>query len=83
MSYIGNEPPAKQVQTADIADGAVTSSKIAPGAAANGGAFYENDITINADVTITTGKNAMAAGPITIANGVTVTVPDGSTLTIV
>jgi hypothetical protein len=45
--------------------------------------FYENDQTITVDYTITSGKNAMSAGPITIASGVTVTVPSGSTWTIV
>jgi len=33
--------------------------------------------------TISTDKNAMAAGPIAIKSGVTVTVPSGSFLTIV
>jgi len=45
--------------------------------------FYENDITVTGDYTITTNKNAMSAGPITINNGVTVTVPNGSTWSIV
>ena len=40
--------------------------------------FYENSTTISADYTITSGKNAMSAGPVTIASGVTVTVPSGS-----
>lgn len=44
---------------------------------------YENDITVTADYTITTGKNGMSAGPITIDDGVTVTVPDNSAWTIV
>lgn len=47
------------------------------------GAFHENSTTVSANYTITTGKNAMSAGPITIANDVTVTVPDGSSWTIV
>jgi hypothetical protein len=49
----------------------------------NNSVFYENDTTITQNYTITSGKNAMSAGPITIADGVTVTVPDGSTWTIV
>jgi hypothetical protein len=48
-----------------------------------GGVFYENNTTVSADYTITDGRNAMAAGPITIASGVTVTVGSGETLTIV
>lgn len=45
--------------------------------------FYENDITVTGDYTITAGKNAMSAGPITINNSVTVTIPTGSTWTVV
>jgi len=45
--------------------------------------FYENDQVVTSDYTITSGKNAMSAGPITINNGVTVTIPDNSTWTIV
>lgn len=44
---------------------------------------YENDITVTADYTLTSGKNGMSAGPITVDSGATVTVPDGSTWTIV
>ena len=47
------------------------------------GIFYENDSIISSSYTITTGKNAMSAGPITMADGVTVTIPDGSTWTVV
>ena len=45
--------------------------------------FYENDQTVATDYTITNGKNAMSAGPITIASGVTVTVGSGETYTVV
>jgi formylmethanofuran dehydrogenase subunit A len=45
--------------------------------------FYENDQTVTANYTITSGKNAMSAGEITIANGITVTVPTGSSWVIV
>jgi hypothetical protein len=44
---------------------------------------YENDITVTANYTLTSGKNGVSAGPITIDSGATVTVPDGSTWTIV
>jgi len=40
--------------------------------------FYENDQTITGDYTIPGNKNAMSTGPITIADGVTVTVSDGA-----
>jgi hypothetical protein len=50
---------------------------------ATGGVFYENSTTVTSDYTITTGSNAMSAGPITINTGVTVTVPTGSNWIIV
>lgn len=49
----------------------------------NNAAFVENDQTITADYTLTTGKNAVSGGPITINTGVTVTVPTGATWSIV
>lgn len=54
----------------------------ATGAAGNP-VFMENDITVTGDYTITTNKNAVSAGPITINTGVTVTVPAGSVWTVV
>ena len=45
--------------------------------------FYENDIEVTASYTITSNKNAVTAGPITVQSGVTVTVPPGSSWTIV
>lgn len=45
--------------------------------------FYENDINVTGSYTITTGKNAMTAGPVTVLSGVTVTVPSGSSWTVV
>lgn len=78
------------VTTAKIADGAVTAAKIDPAAKINGAqgggadrVFYENDQTVTTNYTITTNKNAMSAGPITVNNGITVTVPNGSSWTIV
>jgi hypothetical protein len=44
--------------------------------------FYENDQTITTDYTITAGKNAMTTGPVIVADGITVTVPDGSRLVV-
>jgi len=53
------------------------------GGASAGGAIYEVSQTISADYTITAGTNGLSAGPITIDDGVTVTIPSGSTWTIV
>jgi hypothetical protein len=52
-------------------------------AAAASGVFYENDTNVSSNYTITSNKNAMSAGPITIDSGVTVTVPSGSAWTVV
>ena len=60
---------------------------IAPGSPVGGAStntvFFENDNSVDVSYTISTDKNAMAAGPIAIKAGVTVTVPSGSFLTIV
>ena len=59
--------------------------------AANGGAkgggsdhvFFENDLTVTTNYTITSSKNAVTAGPVSINSGVTVTVPTGSVWVVV
>lgn len=51
------------------------------GGATGGGAdevFVENSQTVTTNYTITSGKSASSAGPITINSGVTITVPSGS-----
>jgi hypothetical protein len=57
------------------------------GGGATGGSsddiFYENGQTVTTDYTLSTGKNAMSAGPISINSGVTVTVPSGASWTVV
>lgn len=63
-----------QALTSD-ADGSMTWSDI--DATVASGAIYENSNTIAANYTLTTNKNAMSVGPITINSGVTVTVPSG------
>ena len=58
-----------------------------PAAGAKGGGtdaiFWENDLTVNTNYTISSNKNAGTFGPVTVASGVTVTVPSGSTWTVV
>ena len=56
------------------------------GGATGGGTdavFYENDQSVSTNYSITTSRNAMSAGPITVESGVTVTIPSGSIWTIV
>jgi hypothetical protein len=45
------------------------------GGAQAGGVIFENALTISANYTLTTSKNGLSVGPITIGSGVTVTVP--------
>ena len=56
------------------------------GGATGGGTnemFYENDQTASASYTIPANRNALTTGPITIADGVTITVSDGSRLVVI
>jgi hypothetical protein len=79
------------VITVYYANGSVAFSGTGSAGGSGGGAtggggdqvFYENNITITGDYTISTNKNAMTAGPVSINSGVTVTVPSGSVWTIV
>jgi len=45
--------------------------------------LFEHANTISEDYTITSGNNAMSAGPVTVDTGYSVTVPSGSVWTIV
>lgn len=78
------------VYTSALAQGAVTQDKIDPTiklAGATGGGddrvFFENDVVITTSYTITQNKNAITAGPVSLNPGITITVPTGSTWTIV
>jgi hypothetical protein len=69
-----------------VSDGSGVLSWGRAGGASGGGTddiFYENAQTVTTNYTITSNKNAMTAGPVTINSGVTVTVPSGSTWVIV
>ena len=45
--------------------------------------FFENSQTLSTSYTITSGKSAISAGPVTLAAGVTATIPSGSRWVIV
>jgi hypothetical protein len=63
------------------------SDWVSVGGGAKGGGtnqvFYENETNVTDSYTITTGYNALSAGPITVDAGATVTVPSGSVWTVV
>ena len=48
-----------------------------------GNGYIENANTISVSSTINTGNNAISGGPVTVNSGITVTVPSGSTWTVV
>ena len=62
---------------------AVNTSGLNLDAGAKADMFYENSNILTESYTITDGKNALSAGPITIADGVIVTVPANSVWTVV
>ena len=80
MAYIGNNAGPLDIPARYLGQGPFTT-------AAEGGAldqvFYLNGQSVTSDYVIQTGYNAMSAGPISIASGITVTVPPGSVWTIV
>ena len=75
--------------TSDYVQQRVTAgelTRLAAGSARGGytdQVFFENDNTVNYSYTMTTGKNGMSTGPITIATGATVTIPTSSRWVIV
>ena len=81
MNEIANRA-AYYARIAVEAAGGTTGGK-APVGGNTFGVFYENDQVMVTDYTITTDRNALSAGPITVNPGVTLTVPSGSTYTIV
>ena len=61
-------------------------AEVPAGAPTGGGTekvFYENENSVDTDYTLTTNYNAVSAGPVTVASGITVTVPSGSTWVVV
>jgi hypothetical protein len=64
-------------------DGSGLTGIAAVGGASTNRVFYENDQVVGVNYTISTSKNAMSAGPITVGAGITVTIPSGSSWTIV
>jgi hypothetical protein len=93
--YKSTTPNGVDVDGNDIGPGAIDPStdttgvweEFATGGATGGGrdkAFIENDSVITNDYTITTGRNAVSVGPMSVGVGLTVTsiVSDGIKLTI-
>ena len=92
-----NTPKLQTSATGVTVDGTVVATSFSgdgsslsnlPAGAPVGGAstntvFFENDTAVAVNYQVTSGKNAMSAGPIAINAGIAVTVPSGSSWTIV
>jgi len=63
--------------SAEVYDGSAWAA--VGGGNSTGEGLYEHAHTITANYSITSGNNALSAGPVTINSGVSVTVPTGST----
>ena len=79
MPYIGNVSAFESVGTSELKDGSVTAAKISSAVALGGPSLGTNSIirtnanTISENITIPANTNGMTAGPVTIADGYTVT----------
>ena len=96
LSFAGNKK-FETTNTGAIVTGVLTATSFSgdgsslsnlPAGAPVGGAstntvFFENDTAVAVNYQITSGKNAMSAGPIAINAGIAVTVPSGCSWTIV
>jgi hypothetical protein len=69
-------------QSADFTYDESVKTVTAPQVRASNGIIV-NSATVSADYSIPSGSNAMSAGPITVASGITVTVPSGNAWIIV
>ncbi len=76
---VSNAPTNGYFLSAQSGDtGGLTWAEVASGNTTSNG-LYEHAHTIAANYSITSGNNALTAGPITINTGVSVTIPTGST----
>ena len=79
MAYIGNVSAFESVGTSELKDGSVTAAKINSAVALGGPSLGTASIirtnanTISENITIPANTNGMTAGPVTIADGYTVT----------
>ena len=80
MPYIGNVSPFESVGTSELKDGSVTVAKLNAAVAnsinpslGTASIIRTNANTISENITIPANTNGMTAGPVTIADGYTVT----------
>ena len=80
MAYIGNVSAFESVGTSELEDGSVTTAKLNAAVAnainpslGTASIIRTNANTISENITIPANTNGMSAGPITIADGNTIT----------
>jgi hypothetical protein len=69
--------PASKTPILDASGDVTLSGTLSARELESSNGIIANNETVSANYTFPTGYNAMSVGPITIANGVTVTVPSG------
>ena len=87
LSAVGNATFTGIVTASSFSGDGSSLSNLPAGAPVGGAStntvFFETDTAVAVNYQITTNKNAMSAGPIAINAGIAVTVPSGSSWTIV
>ena len=87
LSAVGNATFTGIVTASSFSGDGSSLSNLPAGAPVGGAStntvFFENDTAVAVNYQITSGKNAMSAGPIAINAGIAVTVPSGCSWTIV
>ena len=90
-SVQGRTPTTSQLELGELAinttDGKVfikksssgTESIVEIGSGGGGGAILQSQQIINANLTLNSGYNGLSVGPVEVANGVTVEVPQNAT----
>lgn len=74
---------AERMLYLDASLNASMTGQFTAGGVISSAGLIENNATIGADYTVTTGNNAVSAGPVSVSSGITVTVPAGSVWTVV
>ena len=85
MTLPGTDGAASQYLQTN-GSGVTTWADVAAGAPTGGGTdkvFFENEQTVDTSYSLTANNNAVSAGPVTVASGVTVTIPAGAAWAIV
>ena len=85
LTLPGTDGAADQFLKTDGA-GASTWADVPAGAPTGGGTdkvFFENEQSVDTSYSLTANNNAVSAGPVTVASGVTVTIPAGAAWVVV